>query len=504
MLKRNPPSHIVGLSAFLSLLLFGVCAVTAGYLYWQLRITERNLAEDVGSRKAAQDLETTLMNLVSLLEHGSDQVEALHERIDSLLGEVSRLADKQEEIRLAAQLRRGYARYQRLWENRADARQPAEKPWRDQALIVVQDQMLPECRALRDFNAAQSEKSEAEHRESIRQMVWGLVAVGSLGSLLGLVLGYGAARGLRQSLCRMSVSVRDAAGKLGAELPAVSLTTDGDLHHMQEQMQGVVREIEQVVDKLQAREREVLRAEQMNAVGQLAAGAAHELRNPLTSIKMLVQAGLERTEKRDLPAGHLALIEREIRRMERCLQGFLDFARPPRPECRLLDPATIVEQSFALLAGRARQQGVELHFHQPPEPLRVEADAGQLHQLLVNLALNALDVMPEGGTLDVHLGATDGQVELRVEDSGPGIAPELLPRLFQPFVSTKETGLGLGLVVAQRIAESHQGTLAAANRPAGGACFTLRLPRVSPPALPLEEKPLRLPALATATERSGG
>jgi signal transduction histidine kinase len=477
MLKLNFPSRIAWLTASLSLLLLVVCTVAAANLYLQLRTTGVSLTENVGSRKAAHDLETTLENLADLLQHGSDQVDVLNARIAGLLDEVTRWADKEEEARLVGQLRRSYSHYRQVWQAHHDAPKKEQGQVRRAALRVVEAEMLPRCRDLRDFNAEQIEESEAEHRESIKQMVWGLVAVGSLGSLMGLVLGYGVARGLRQSLCQMSVWVRDAAGKLGQELPAVSLTTDGDLHHLREQMQGVVREIEQVVGKLQARERELLRAEQMNAVGQLAAGAAHELRNPLTSIKMLVQADRERAEARGLPESHLALIEREIRRMERCLQVFLDFARPPRPDCRLLDLATVVEQSFALLEGRARKQGVQLQIVPPKMPLLAEADAGQLQQLVVNLALNALDVMPEGGTLEVHLGtAADGQAELRVLDSGPGIPADVLPRLFAPFVSTKETGLGLGLVVSRRIAEGHDGTLVAANRPGGGACFTLRLP----------------------------
>jgi signal transduction histidine kinase len=98
--------------------------------------------------------------------------------------------------------------------------------------------------------------------------------------------------------------------------------------------------------------------------------------------------------------------------------------------------------------------------------------------------LNALDAMPQGGSLEVSLGApVYGQVELRVCDTGPGITPALLPRLFEPFVSSKETGLGLGLVVSRRIAESHGGNLWVTNPPHGGACFALRLPVAMQPAV---------------------
>jgi two-component system sensor histidine kinase HydH len=212
-------------------------------------------------------------------------------------------------------------------------------------------------------------------------------------------------------------------------------------------------------------------------VGQVAAGLAHELRNPLTAIKMLVQANREDAELQDLPAEDLRVIELEIRRMEDRLNVFIDFARPPRPERRLVDLKTVVDQTLALVGGRARKQRVALNFEPPPSPVEVEADGEQLRQLLVNLALNALDSMPRGGVLDVEIRpAADGQVEVVVLDTGPGIPARHFARLYEPFFTTKETGLGLGLPVSQRIAHDHGGMLCAANRPQGGARFMLRLP----------------------------
>jgi two-component system sensor histidine kinase HydH len=344
-------------------------------------------------------------------------------------------------------------------------------------LRTLETETLPLCIKLQSFNAEQIDLSEAEHRRTVQRMAIGLGVLGTLGSLVGIFLGYSVARHLKRSIYQMSVCVRDAAGKLGQDLPTVNLSGTGDLHAMREQMQGVVRDIEQMVERLQQREHEVLRAEQMSAVGQLAAGAAHELRNPLTSIKMLVQANREKAERGDLPKEHLALVEQEIRRMEKCLQRFIDFARPPKPECRPMELAPVVEQTFALIESRARKQKVRLDFKNRLTPLVVEADGEQIHQILVNLALNALDAMPTGGELRVELAPADnGQIELRVLDTGSGIAAERLPRLFEPFASSKETGLGLGLVVSRRIAENHRGTLDGKNRPEGGACFTLRLP----------------------------
>jgi signal transduction histidine kinase len=231
------------------------------------------------------------------------------------------------------------------------------------------------------------------------------------------------------------------------------------------------------VQKLQQREREVRRAERLAAVGQLAAGVAHEIRNPLTSIKLLIQ-----TSRRDPAAGGLSeedldLIEQEIQRLEQAVQTFLNYARPPKLERSPCDLTLLVRRTFGLVRGRAESQHVTLQFKEPEHPLVIDADRGQLQQVLVNLALNALDAMPQGGTLDVRVvRKSENEVELTVTDSGTGIAPDVLNQLFEPFVTAKETGLGLGLVVSRRIVEDHGGTITGANRKEGGACFVIRLP----------------------------
>jgi len=227
------------------------------------------------------------------------------------------------------------------------------------------------------------------------------------------------------------------------------------------------------------RERDLLRSDQMATVGQVAAGVAHELRNPLTAIKGLVQVNMREARSRGLPADDLSVIEQEIRRMERTLQAFLDFARPPRPERRRMSLIPLVDQTLALVRGRIEKQKVALQVFRPGGPVVVEGDADQLQQLLLNLSMNALDVVPRRGSLEIELRLPQpGWVEVRVSDSGPGIAPALLARVFEPFFSGKDSGLGLGLglTVSRRIAEDHGGNLDAFNRPEGGACFVLRLP----------------------------
>ncbi len=215
-------------------------------------------------------------------------------------------------------------------------------------------------------------------------------------------------------------------------------------------------------------------------MAQLATGMAHEIRNPLTSVKILVQAVRESRDGATIEKEDLQAIEDEIRRMERSVQTFLDYARPPKPEFRRVDVVSVVLRTFALTEARAVRQGVALTFDPPVAPVVVEADAEQMQQLLLNLVLNGLDVMPRGGELRVELeDRAEEQVELRVLDTGRGILPELISHLFEPFVTSKKTGVGLGLVISRRIAEDHGGTLTACDRPQGGACFVLTLPRAA-------------------------
>src|SRR5262249_55092451 len=159
-----------------------------------------------------------------------------------------------------------------------------------------------------------------------------------------------------------------------------------------------------------------------------------------TAVKMLVETSREDLEERGMPAEDLAIIGQEVYRLERSLQSFLDFARPPRMERRNHNLGAIVDEALTLVAGRARKQQVAGHFRPPEPPVWLEADGAHLRQLLLNIAMNALDAMPHGGTLTVtaqRLTLEQPFVEVHVQDSGPGISESLLPRLFQPFVSGK-------------------------------------------------------------------
>lgn len=230
----------------------------------------------------------------------------------------------------------------------------------------------------------------------------------------------------------------------------------------------------QALDRQSELERE--KAAHMSNLAQIATGVAHELRNPLTSIKLLVQSARSEEEDRELTAEDLRIVQGEIERMERTLNSFLQFARPPLPRMASCELGPLLRRTIALVEGRARQQQVALVYDEPGDAMLVNSDVEQLQQLFLNLALNALDALPRGGRIEFACRRQGDAVEVTVSDNGPGIAAELLPRLFEPFVTTKDTGLGLGLGISRRIAREHGGELTATNSPAGGARFALTLP----------------------------
>jgi signal transduction histidine kinase len=299
-----------------------------------------------------------------------------------------------------------------------------------------------------------------------------------IGGFGGLIGGFGVAWGLSRSITRLSVRLRDVHAHLDQEVGSLRLTAEGsDLQRMERQVGAILERVREVVGQLQRQEVEALRAEQLAAVGQLAASIAHEVRNPLTSIKLLVGAALNGRCPEGLSPTDLQVIHDEVGRLERKVQALLDFARPLEIGSEPRDIAEVVREVIDLVRARLTRQAVRLTLDLPPEPVATELDADQFKGVLVNLVFNALDTMPGGGDLVVRLAReSTGALRLTVEDTGPGIDARVADRLFTPFFSTKPTGTGLGLSVSRRIVHAHGGTLTAANRATGGACFTITLP----------------------------
>jgi len=263
------------------------------------------------------------------------------------------------------------------------------------------------------------------------------------------------------------------------------------LQEMEAVLQVVDARIGAVIERLRQSEREALRSEQLAALGQMAAGLAHELRNPLTSMKILVQAAQAGDYSGPSEAGGIAnemygphlngrdlvVFEEEINRLERLIQSFLDLARPLQVAKKVVDVRTLVDHAVGLVSSRASRIGAHIAWSRNPEAVWAEVDLDSFRQVLLNLLLNALDAVRAGGVVAVAVeNDAEGALVLRVTDDGCGLPAALGDGIFSAFTTTKKMGLGLGLSICKRIVEAHGGAIAAEARAEGGAVFTVRLP----------------------------
>jgi len=228
--------------------------------------------------------------------------------------------------------------------------------------------------------------------------------------------------------------------------------------------------------------KQLVRSAQMASLGQLSANIAHEIRNPLTSIKMRLYSLQEELKNHPAAKEDTHVIGEEIDRMERVIQSFLDFARPPTPNLEKCDIHPVLEGTIQLLSPKVEAQGVKVQKRwEAPSP-ELEIDREQMRQAFLNLMLNAIEAMPQGGTLDISTSIRKGVrthvpfLEIEFKDTGSGILPETKGKLFEPFFTTKETGTGLGLFIASRIIQMHKGVITADSERGRGARFTVRLP----------------------------
>ncbi len=483
-LQVAAPNVVIGV------LLLTACLVGA----WFTERTHHNLSQllskEVASLQAAQELEIRVRQLrwrafLNVIDPGharAGPVAESEQQFELALDRVRKASHTPEESKAVTAIARGYKRYQRELADlprdfaRAGKQSDLHTLDEDHPIRYVADPV----RELIRINREQIAETVQENDRVGGLVRLAMISLGIVGPLSGLVAGYGIARGLSRSIYQLSVRVHDMTRKLDQTVGSVTIPAEGDISHLDRQLQYVVQRVEQVAEEVQRHEREMLRAEQLSAVGQLAASVAHEVRNPLTGIKLLVEAALRPRNPQPLTQEDLGVIHGEVVRLEQTVQCFLDFARLPAPRQAVCDLREVVGQALELVRARCRQQNVTVEVVAPDAEVPADVDRGQLSTVLVNLFLNALDAMPRGGRLEVGLAVAESEVRLTVADTGPGIVAEMLDRLFTPFASTKPTGTGLGLSISRRVIEQHGGSVSGANRPEGGACFAIVLPVSGP------------------------
>lgn len=242
-----------------------------------------------------------------------------------------------------------------------------------------------------------------------------------------------------------------------------------------------------MVAELASQRERLMQSERVAAWRELARRLAHELKNPLFPLQLTVE---NLTRARALPEPEFDEVFREstqtlameIANLKTIVGRFSDFSKMPKPQLEHIDAKDALKRVRALYEGAgAASDAAKIAFQSeiPEEPMPMDADPELLHRALSNLVLNAMDAMPEGGTVTLSARPVDGKIEIRVADTGTGLTPEECERLFTPYYTTRQHGTGLGLAIVQSVVADHGGTIAVESRPGGGTVFVITLPKAN-------------------------
>jgi signal transduction histidine kinase len=332
--------------------------------------------------------------------------------------------------------------------------------------------VLKLCEKYRDIHKQRILKARSESSsQALKLRIIAATAVAIsilLAMLLAFVLGYQVLRPVR----RLAAEA-DRKGDMpaaGDEVKALSNT-----------VRGLIQDVDETQSELQKSRESLLQAEKMALVGKLAAGMAHSIRNPFTSVKMRLFSLSRSLELSDTQKEDFEVISDEIRHIDTIVQNFLEFSRPPKLKMQSISPSAVVDQTLQLLEHRLKSYDVSVTIQREQPLPEIDVDPEQLKEVLVNLMVNACEAIEKGGTIVIHedkaMNPSEGSVAvIRVSDDGPGIPEAIRQKIFEPFFTTKEEGTGLGLSIVARIIEEHGGSVTAESIEGQGAAFVISLP----------------------------
>ncbi|UCD83095.1 MAG: two-component sensor histidine kinase [Desulfobacterales bacterium] len=241
--------------------------------------------------------------------------------------------------------------------------------------------------------------------------------------------------------------------------------------------EGIIQK--RAMERLRLKER-LSRAERLSSLGEMAAGISHEIRNPLGIIRSSAELLKKKVTKIDPSNTIPDIIVEEANRLNRIITDFINFAKPRSPNltpCRIEE---VIDKNITFLTTQIEEKGYHIRQNYQNSLPEIQADAAMLYQSFLNILINAMQAMPDGGCIEISISANEKIVTINFEDEGQGIAEEVLDKIWDPFFTTKEMGTGLGLGVVKNIIESHGGSIQIQNRNSGGARVTVELPVEQP------------------------
>jgi signal transduction histidine kinase len=273
-----------------------------------------------------------------------------------------------------------------------------------------------------------------------------------------------------------TVSPCEALPEAGASLETVLGAWHAATLRLEQTHQVLREEVCRLTDELEAKNRELARKDRLADLGRMASHVAHEVRNNLVPVTLYLSLLRRRISHDPASVTVLDKIELGFTALDATVHDLLQFTSDRDPQLQTFLLHGLTEELFTSLAPQLAAQSIQAVNDVSPAA-QITADRHMLRRALLNLMLNAVDAMPQGGSMRIHSAADRGGIQVEVADSGTGLSDDTLRRAFEPFFSTKSGGTGLGLAIVYRVAEAHGGRVAAGNRPEGGAAFTLHLPQ---------------------------
>ena len=225
-------------------------------------------------------------------------------------------------------------------------------------------------------------------------------------------------------------------------------------------------------------EEQLRRAEHLSSLGEMVAAVSHEIRNPLGIIRSSAELLKKKVSGGDSPNAIPDIIVEEAARLNDIITDFLNFAKPNLPDLIPCDVSEVLEKNITYLASQIQKGAYQIETDYPDNLPKIMADSAMLYQAFLNILINAMQAMPNGGSIDIKIDSNSNSVNIYIEDEGVGIAEDLLEKIWDPFFTTKEKGTGLGLGIVKNIVESHSGNIDIVNKKDGGARVVIELPTV--------------------------
>ncbi len=468
-----------------ALVVVPLCAGT-GMIWYTLtmeRILTRIIEKDLRAFQTAESLEIALVNqkgFVSyyFLDGDPDWLRQLGEYrqiFKERLEQASMLADTPEQKEAISKIEKEYLLYVNAKDKVIDFYLKGRREEGTKLHTQVRglfSKLLELCQAYRNIhtkNIVNEKRAAQVEAERLRiGLVGAILIVFFMASLLVLVL-------IRQIFNPVMEITREADREGGLHLPR------NEIMALSKSVRGLIEDMDTTHSELEKSREHLLHSEKMAMVGKLAAGMAHSIRNPFTSIKMRLFSLSRSSNMSDTQRDDINVISEEIRHIDTIVQNFLEFSRPPRLKKRVISPSRVVDSAIQLLERRLKSYDVEVSIVREKMAPETMADPEQLKEVFVNLVVNACEAMKNGGMIviteeEVCREVGKRWIVIRVGDNGPGIPPAICRKIFQPFYSTKEEGTGLGLSIVSRIIEEHEGIIEVDSNEGRGTTFTISLP----------------------------